>query len=192
MASIYLSFMRTLHQSPALTSMLVLTSQWQVGTAVAALALGGVAAGFLVWRMVMRKKHPKKKPQLQETGNTGARKELRRKRPDPHTGYCVGTPGMNTFAENKAVLEAFFLVAIVKDKVGPVASRRESPRTISTMLRSESTSSVGPRRKQPRWCPRPDPLSTSSLAVLSDMVLLSECVTGKKSCCPLHQALMVH
>ena len=66
-----------------------LDSPLQVGTAVAALALGGVAAGFLLWRMVFRKKHPKKGPQHQETGNTGARKELRRKRPDPHTGYVL-------------------------------------------------------------------------------------------------------
>ena len=108
MASIYLLFLRTIHQSPALTSMLVLTSQWQVGTAVAALALGGVAAGFLLWRMVMRKKHPEKKPQHQEAENTGARKELRRKRPDPHTGYCASSPVMSFRFTWEAVIDAFF------------------------------------------------------------------------------------
>ena len=55
----------------------------------AALALGGVAAGFLLWRVLLRKRVGRKLSHEQEAASGGARKELRRKRPDPHTGYCM-------------------------------------------------------------------------------------------------------
>ncbi len=111
----------------------------QLGTALAALAVGGAVAGsLLLARYWSRKKS--RAGARDSVEQEQSRKELRRKRAEPHSGYSRWF-----YLLMCRVLQAFKTCWMTSSRMC-----REAARASSAMLRTESASSVGPRRKQPR------------------------------------------